>query len=918
MSWEDKKLPLDIDEQKQLLQKLSEYENDEKKLARTIKHLEHDREYINTMYENEVRLRDFNENEKEEQYFYNRLLLESCPSFLIVFSKELHYIIGTGELLCKHFGFSDAMEINNMYLQDIFKFATDGEWIEKVENVCQQVLEVQQPANYNEQIDFLSGRRMYVNINISPVMDKENILRGVLFLMNDVTELLLTKEKAEAASKAKSYFLTSISHEIRTPMNAIRGMSNLLNTTSLNDTQKDYVKNILTASDSLLQIINDILDFSKIDSDELELIPQKYHIEDILYDITNMTSLKASEKGLDFIADINPSLPKILMGDQVRIKQMLANILDNAVKYTKEGYVKLTVDFDDSEDGYIVLRCMVEDTGIGIKSDDIDSLFEAFDHNTSKKKHDIKGIGLGLTISKNLALAMNGDIKIQSEYKKGSIFTLTIPQEVFDETPFIQINRPNKKNILLLGNSLASDSVEKMLNDLFLKYDYIKETNLLVPYLEKNSYTHIIYWYNMGESVIRENLVKLNNVNVIAVKDLGMISLQDTEHKIKTLFEPVVITSLAKLLNEDDKMDAADKDNTVGIFKTHDARALLVDDNEINLIVAEELLKHYNISVDTAQSGSEALQLVEKNHYDIIFMDHMMPEMDGIETTVRIRALGGWGEKVPVIALTANAVLGMKNFFIENKLDDYLSKPIDIKELNNVLERWLPDEKLEKEGELAIVQEKEADEYSQKGDFFSSLHQEAGLDVSSSVTLLGGNKDTYKSLIEIFVNKAQANKMQLLQVFDDRNWEDFRIFVHGYKSAFYNIGAKELSEQARKLEIAAIKENYDYIKANFPEFVMHMEELERKLKALIKKGAPAADSPPASPEDREALAAKLSEIEGFLDMLESDEAVTALKEIMKLSYGNDIDALLLSAKEAAEGFDYDEAANGINEIKSKL
>lgn len=913
MDIKNQKLPLEVEEQKELLQKIRELQVKEKKLERKIKYLEHDREYINVMYESEVRLRDFNEREKEQQYMYNRLLLDNCPSILVVFNKELRYVIGTGKLLCDIFGFCDVLELNDLSIQDLFGRNVPGAWLEKAVNGCQKVIESQCVVNYNEQLNFTSGRKMNVDINISPVFDKDKALQGVLFLMHDITELLFTKEKAEAASRAKSYFLTSISHEIRTPMNAIRGMGNLLNVTEMTDVQESYVKNILTASDSLLQIINDILDFSKIDANELELVLQRYYTADIIYDIANMISLKASEKGLRFVLDISPTLPRALLGDVVRIKQMLTNILDNAVKYTKEGYVKLSIYYEKKEENMLTLFCVVEDTGIGIKSGDIDSLFEAFGYVDAKKYHDIKGIGLGLTISKNLAIAMGGDIDVKTEYQKGSIFTLKIPQEIFDITPLVKIENPDKKRVLLIGDNLASDCVEKMLNELFLSYDYIKDTRKISACLEKNSYTHIIYWYNMAEDAIRENSIILNNVSLAAVKDLAIVSLQDTTSGVKTLFEPVLVTKLAEVLNEEVPVSA--DENSIGIFKTIDCRVLLVDDNEINLLVAEELLKHYDIAVDTAQSGQEALLLASSNNYDMIFMDHMMPEVDGIETTAMLRKLNPWNAKVPIIALTANAVMGIKKFFIENQLDDYLSKPIDIKELNGILKKWLPVEKISLQD--IVVVNVETPEAAGDNDFMKQL-QACGLDVNSSITLLGGNVATYKSLVEIFISRAHRNKMKLLELFNSKDWHEFRVMVHGYKSSFYNIGAKALSEEARKLEVAAIKENYNYIKSYFSEFIVNMEKLEKQLSQLFITNQLTEDKPKATDENRALLAGKLDEIETFIESLENETADDLLQELVEVSYGKEVDILLSEIKNALRSFDYDTVSELVVKIKGNL
>jgi CheY-like chemotaxis protein len=459
---------------------------------------------------------------------------------------------------------------------------------------------------------------------------------------------------------------------------------------------------------------------------------------------------------------------------------------------------------------------------------------------------------------------------------------------------------------------MAGDLVESMLNRLFLQYEYIKKSELFLECITKNNYRHVIYWYDLGDRVVRENIGKLTNVIIVAVKDLNKIAVQETGHNIETLFEPVIITNIARYINvKPSEQNAQAEEDVIGAFQTLGAKALLVDDNDINLMVAEELLKHYNIEVDLAESGQKAIELAGRHNYDIVFMDHMMPGMDGVEATARIRKINQWCSQVPIVALTANAIVGIREFLMDNLMDDYLSKPIEIKGLNEVLVKWLPEDKIDLKTAPAL---KASDSDGPLPELLAKLETECGLDARYSINALGGNEQAYLSLLNIFVNKAGTGRNDLLRMFNERKWDDFRITVHGYKSAFFNIGAKYLSEEARKLEVAVIRENIDYIKANFFDFIREMEKNEKQLSAFIKENQAQASKIAASDEQKEKLKDELSAVAEMIDELENDIAIERMNELMRFDYGERVDKLLDRVRSAIESFDYDGAADYINKI----
>jgi signal transduction histidine kinase/CheY-like chemotaxis protein len=396
-----------------------------------------------------------------------------------------------------------------------------------------------------------------------------------IFIAIFLQSLHKTMDSLEATSRYKSEFLARMSHEIRTPMNAILGMSELALRERNLDTMCEHVSTIKKSGTNLLTIINDILDFSKNESGKIEIVPVDYLFSSLIDDITNIIKIKVQESGLEFRVDIDSRIPKALFGDEARIHQVLLNLLNNAIKYTTEGFVAFVVKGTTVNTDNVILTIEVADSGRGIKAKDMGKLFTEFVQLDTAGNKGIEGTGLGLAISHNLVVAMGGNISVRSEYGKGSTFTVTLPQEISRRKSF-------------------------------------------------------------------------------------------------------------------------DFERTVSIFNAPSAKVLVVDDVSINCTVAKGLISIYGIQVRTCMSGEEAVEIVQAEEFDLIFMDHMMPGMDGIETTAVIRNLkGARFQNIPIVALTANAISGVEEMFLKNGFNDYLSKPIDIQRLNSILEKWIPAEKRE-------------------------------------------------------------------------------------------------------------------------------------------------------------------------------------------------------------------------------
>ncbi|MDR1487582.1 MAG: transporter substrate-binding domain-containing protein, partial [Deltaproteobacteria bacterium] len=533
--------------------------------------------------------------------------------------------------------------------------------------------------------------------------DKARLAR----IVNERTaELLVQTQEATKASKAKGEFLARMSHEIRTPMNAIIGMAELALREEPPEETAEMIGNIKSAGASLLSIINDILDFSKIESGKMEINNSDYHLGSLIQDVISVISARILGAHLELFIEIDANIPATLHGDEVRLRQILFNLLSNGVKYTKEGSVTLRLEamlvpdyerdfqLEDHGDGRsddlgngpignlgddakgrkanpfsalptlpdkhlnppeIILKASVIDTGIGIKQQDMGKLFGSFSQVDTEKNKGIEGTGLGLAISKNLALLMGGDIWVESEYQKGSVFTVTVRQTIADAyVPLTTVKEPKKSRTLFWDpNPANAEALCYALESLGVDYTRLTYLGEFKSALRSNKFDHVVAPFKAADSV----LSTLEEVGG-AAKPSFILNFGEKGVKKKGarfIQKPLYCVPIANVLNDvEETKGSRDRKRGVSILAP-DAVALVVDDIPINLKVAKGLLSPFKLRVDTAESGLIAIELVKSNRYDIIFMDHMMPGMDGIETTQQIRQLPE-GKDIPIIALTANAI----------------------------------------------------------------------------------------------------------------------------------------------------------------------------------------------------------------------------------------------------------------------
>jgi signal transduction histidine kinase/CheY-like chemotaxis protein len=716
-------------------------------------------------------------------------------------------------------------------------------------------------------------------------------------------------EIAQAANRTKSNFLASMSHEIRTPMNAITGMAELLLRSKLPDDARGYAQDIKQAGANLLSIINDILDFSKIEAGKLEIIPAKYLLASLVNDSISIIRMRLVEKPIRFYTNIDGNLPNGLFGDEARLRQIFLNLLSNAIKYTVKGHISISITQEKREGDQVWLRIVVADTGLGIKPEDQAKLFADFVQVDTKKNRGIEGTGLGLAITKRLCKAMGGDITVQSEYGKGSSFIAVIPQGVVNESPFAAVEEPDKKKVLVYeGRICYADSVGWSLKNMGVPYVLVNEQDAFAEALFKEKWFYVFSGYGLFEKI--KPLMERPDGDFPGSKKppLALMVEWGTETFIpgvRFMSLPVQSLSIANILNgkADSKGYFADDAGANAIrFTLPNVRLLVVDDISTNLKVAEGLLAPYKAAVDTCLGGADAIELVkrkasEKLGYDLVFMDHMMPEVDGIEATAAIREWektfardGVAHNEIPIIALTANAISGMKEMFIDKGFNDFLAKPIDISKLDEILAKWIPKEKRVIGSQVSDSDNKTAPAASRAP---LSIH---GVDTAKGMSMTGGTEVFYHRVLELF-HKDAVDRLPLLQAVPEQDkLHAFITNVHSLKSAAASIGAAELSAEAAALEAAGKAGDFAFINNNLSGFTGRLTELTKNIRAALDAQSAVSDAPAApQPQSRpspllldleEALKSQNAvEIDSILDELNKKPLDSKTREILeKISY----------------------------------
>ena len=579
--------------------------------------------------------------------------------------------------------------------------------------------------------------------------------------------LIDASERAVAASEAKSAFLSNMSHEIRTPINAVLGMNEMILRESDDKNILGYSENIRSAGSTLLGLINDILDFSKIEAGKMEIIPVDYDLSSVINDLVNMIQTKADAKGLKLEFEISREVPKLLHGDEVRIKQIVTNILTNAVKYTEKGRVTLCIDYEKipDEEDCILLDVAVKDTGIGIKEEDMKKLFSEFDRIEEKRNRNVEGTGLGMSITKRLLEMMGSELQVESKYGLGSKFSFSLRQTV-------------------------------------------------------------IKWEELGD------------------------------------YEAAYKASLASRGKYHEK------------FRAPKAEILVVDDTPMNLEVFINLLKKTEIKIETAATGEEALSLAFDKEYDVIFLDHMMPDKDGIETLHEMRERKDAPNlQTPVICLTANAISGAREKYLAEGFDNYLTKPIDSVKLEEMLIEYLPEEKIIPAESDEDAETDETGDNMRIPDYITGISE---IDTDTGIKNCGGIEE-YMKTVEIYAKAVKDNADETEQFWKSADIKNATIKIHALKSSSRIIGATDLGELAQELENAGNENDTEKLGERIDELLYRYRKIGEALSPLI--GVDEPNESDLNPISEDELGQMYTAISEFISVSDYDSVVDLIEAL---------------------------------------
>jgi signal transduction histidine kinase/CheY-like chemotaxis protein len=846
--------------------------------------------------------------EKAKHEKYLKLLMQSTPDIILLFD-SFHRLSYCTEIFLKTIHIDAIDSIAGKLFAEIFQSYLETEDIEALVLLFRKTIAEKQEISLDRTIDInKDGNLRNFTIYFVPVFETNGEYIGALMLFHDLTDIRHAVEMAEQANKAKSAFLANTSHEIRTPMNAILGMSELILRETISQTVYGYIMNIKSASTNLLAIINDVLDFSKIESGKMEIVPADYLLASMINDVINVIRMKLMEKPIELMVYVDGNLPNSLTGDVVRIKQVLMNVLSNSAKYTEYGFITLTIKSAKIETG-IMLSITVKDTGIGIKELDQKKIFGDFVQVDTTRNRGIEGTGLGLAISRNLCRLMGGDITFTSVYGEGSSFTIEIPQGVCGDDELARVVHPNSKRVLLFEDDADNArAVIYGLDNLDVENRWVNTVTDFNEALDNGTYSYIFVNQDKMDKVLQESEKRNLSTTVVVMTEYGNTI---TVPSVKMLTLPVYSLNIANVLNNVSEY-AAREHSGITEFIAPDVRILIVDDINTNLIVAKGLMQPFGMKIDTVRSGKESIEKIKKRGYDIVFMDHMMPGMDGIEATEKIRELElDYAKDIIIIALTANAVSGMKEMFISKGFNDYLPKPIEVPKLNAILEKWIPKEMWMKRGENTG---RDAGTL-----LLEEIAEIEGMNISDALSHVGNRENLFELLRQFYDeydNYAKVLKTSLKK----SAWEDYAIQIHSLKGIFVTLGMQALSEWATELEKAVKNENFSVCEKDTLPFC---EAIEFFQDAIITTSLFNEEEEPMQNADPAFIRERLDALHKACFNFQSDEVETLmdmLKNITIMGHTNDERAkegwnrIFPKLQDLVTSYDYDLALEEIQNL----
>ena len=757
-----------------------------------------------------------------------------------------------------------------------------------------------------------------------------NAVRIMESRAQSITELyrMVEQEKinAEAGSREKADFLANMSHEMRTPMIAVCGMSELLLQNDLTPLETEYVATIQNSAHNLLSMVNDILDFSKIEANKMSLDEAPYNVETLVSEVASIINVRLGEKDVAFVTDIAPDIPAELIGDQARLRQILINLLNNAVKFTDKGMIKLrmTCSIDDSARFWLTIE--VTDTGIGISREDQKRLFTQFTQVDTDRSRRMEGTGLGLVISQRLANKMNGSINVESEPGKGSTFSVVVEQKVKKRRELGFVPDPDGYLAYICEpNGYYSDNIRAILEGMGIAVINVNDVAVWDYYNADRFGAMLFFDYSTCIAGVNSFAQKVKRMRLIAMVDHNAFVDDGVKENILIIHKPVMTGQVASLVRGDDNESFRRTRKPENHLFIPDARILVVDDNYVNLRVTAGLLNIYRPHVEMVSSGREAYEaLLRDPHYDMVFMDHMMPDWDGIETVKHIRsAEGDYFRNLPIIALSANVGEAARELFLSSGMNDFVEKPMSVETLARVIKKYIPAEKqlTEYAGQVDPMMKvsRPRSEY-----ISSSVNKDSrsiiipGLDVPQGIFNMGGNVEAYNHILNVFLSDGRSQSALIRRYAEDYDVNSYRIETHSLKSVAASIGATELSLEAREHEEAAKQGDKDFISGHYMELKERYDGLLDNVENYLKSGglletiadeANGSGMQPISAQKKHSDAAKIRRL---IESFDSDGAMAGITELLGCKLEDSDRQALLRAASLLENYDYDGAAQALD------
>ncbi|MBT3634540.1 MAG: response regulator [Candidatus Marinimicrobia bacterium] len=786
-----------------------------------------------------------------------------------------------------------------------------------------------------------SGEHRISLVSITPITyyDQSAIILSLLDiteLRNMQNELAKAKDIAESATKAKSDFLANMSHEIRTPMNAVIGLNYLLMKTELNRKQKDYAGKIGQSAENLLGIINDILDFSKIEAGKLDVEEIPFDLDDVLSNLSNLLGIKVQEKELELVISCNTDVPIGLIGDPLRLGQILLNLSTNAIKFTDKGEITIKIELLKKTKTKATVKFNVIDTGIGLTKEQRAKLFQSFQQADSSTTRKYGGTGLGLTISKSLVEKMNGQINVDSKPGKGSNFYFTaefgLPKKQIKKKQIVPERLANMRVLVVDDHQSAREVLKDYCEDFQLIVDMVESGELAIKAVttaSKNDNPYgIVFmdWKMPGMTGIETSVKILNDSSIkpkpkiIMVTSYGREEVRQKAERvgidsflIKPVNQSLLFDSIAEVFGEDIERTERKVQYSVkpeDLDTVRGARILLVEDNEINQQVAIELLESESFNVTSVVNGVEAVKAVTEvaDTFDLVLMDLQMPVMDGYQATSEIRKDKQF-DNLPILAMTADAMTGVRDKVVESGMNDYITKPIDLKILFEALIKWIkPDT-----SRMGAAVSNNVDKHEGPEDIDFSVLKD--IDFNAGLSRMGGSAIAYKRILNRFQEKNQDFVVEITQLLEDEDWESAERHAHSLKGVSGNLGITTLFHAVSKLE---------FLLKSIPPSDWHgaLEETKKELTATFDSlSILDKQKPNATATDLPLDMAKLIELlEGLEDLLETDiaESQDRVYQILELNPTDELLSLIRTLNNQLEVFDADAAKKTLGLIRINL